>query len=162
MKKHVSGVVLRPATVEDMAGVHALVRELAVFEKAPEQHTATVEDYIRDFFNGIFGCTVAVDEQGKIIGKILYYTAYSTWRGKMLYLEDFIVTEAYRKYGVGQLLFDEFLRFGRDQGARLVKWQVLDWNEPAIRFYQKNKAIIETEWHNGKIFLMDTEPADKA
>ncbi len=162
IKNLTSNIILRPATVEDMAGVHALVRELAVYEKAPEQHSATVEDYTRDFLAGVFGSTVAANGEGQIIGMILYYMAYSTWRGKMLYLEDFVVTESYRQYGVGQLLFDEFLRIGRDQGARLVKWQVLDWNEPAIRFYQKNKAIIETEWHNGKIFLMELNPGDKA
>jgi GNAT superfamily N-acetyltransferase len=83
----------------------------------------------------------------------LYYMAYSTWRGKMLYLDDLVVSEAYRRHGIGQLLFDAVLEEGLRRGCRLVKWQVLDWNEPALRFYRKNNAEIETEWWNGKIVL---------
>jgi GNAT superfamily N-acetyltransferase len=147
-------IIVRPATLEDIPAVHGLVYELAVYEKAPEAHTATIEDYLEDFKNGVFESQVAVDtEGGKVIGMILYYMAYSTWKGKMLYLEDFVVTETYRQYGVGQLLFDKYLEVGREKKCRLVKWQVLDWNEPALRFYHKNKAIIEQEWYNGKIFL---------
>ncbi len=83
----------------------------------------------------------------------LFYMAYSSWKGKMLYLDDFVVTEESRRYGAGQLLFDSFIEEGRSRGCRLVKWQVLDWNEPALNFYRKNEAIIETGWWNGKIFL---------
>jgi GNAT superfamily N-acetyltransferase len=149
-------IIIRKATIEDMKSVHALVYELAVYEKAPEAHTATVEDYENDFKNGIFECHVAVDtEGGQIIGMILYYMAYSTWKGRMLYLEDFVVTEPNRQFGVGQMLFDTYLEVAREKKCRLVKWQVLDWNEPAIKFYKKNNAIIEDEWYNGKIFLVD-------
>lgn len=151
MKKN---ILIRQATVEDMPAVHALVHELAVFERAPEAHTATVEDYIRDFNEKIFEAHVAVDKDAdRIVGMIFYYMSYSTWKGRMLYLEDFVVTESYRQYGVGQLLFDKYLEVAREKECRLVKWQVLDWNEPAIKFYKKNEAIIENEWYNGKIFL---------
>ena len=150
-------IIVRKATIEDMAAVHALVYELAVYEKAPEAHIATIEDYEDDFKNGIFESHVAVDtEGGQIIGMILYYMAYSTWKGRMLYLEDFVVTEPYRQFGVGQMLFDTYLEVAREKKCRLVKWQVLDWNEPAIKFYKKNNAIIEDDWYNGKIFLLDT------
>ena len=91
--------------------------------------------------------------EGRVVGMALYYMAYSTWRGKMLYLDDLVVSEPYRRYGIGQLLFDAVLDEGRRQGCRLLKWQVLDWNEPALRFYRKNNAIIETDWWNGKILL---------
>jgi GNAT superfamily N-acetyltransferase len=149
-------IIIRKATIEDMKSVHALVYELAVYEKAPEAHTATLEDYENDFKNGIFECHVAVDMDGEqIIGMILYYMAYSTWKGRMLYLEDFVVTEPNRQFGVGQMLFDTYLEVAREKKCRLVKWQVLDWNEPAIKFYKKNNAIIEDEWYNGKIFLVD-------
>jgi ribosomal protein S18 acetylase RimI-like enzyme len=149
---------VRPATISDMPAIHALVRELAIYEKAPEAHTATISDYEQDFQNGVFDACVAVEnttstEGGQVVGMILFYMAYSTWRGKMLYLEDFVVTEAYRQYGVGQLLFDTFIDIARERDCFLVKWQVLDWNMPAIRFYEKNDAIIEQEWYNGKIFL---------
>ena len=105
-------IIIRPATISDMRAVHALVRELAVYELAPEQHTATIEDYEKDFKDGIFEAQLAVDvdktrEKGEntegvenIVGMIFYHYAYSTWRGRMLYLEDFVVTESYRQYGV--------------------------------------------------------------
>lgn len=151
MKKN---IIIRAADVNDMPAIHALVHELAVFERAPEAHTATIEDYVRDFNERIFESHVAVDtDTNTIVGMIFYYMSYSTWKGRMLYLEDFVVTESYRQYGVGQMLFDTFLKVAQAKECRLVKWQVLDWNEPAIKFYQKNKAIIETEWYNGKIFL---------
>ena len=154
-----NNIVIRMATEADMPAIHALVHELAVYERAPEAHTATVEDYLRDFKAGIFESHVAVstdaslEKQGEIVGMIFYYMAYSTWKGRMLYLEDFVVTENYRQYGVGQMLFETFLEIARQKECRLVKWQVLDWNEPAIKFYRKNEAIIENDWYNGKIFL---------
>jgi GNAT superfamily N-acetyltransferase len=151
-------ILIRPATESDLPAIHALVHELAVYENAPEQHSATLETYIRDYHAGIFEAQIAVDTEGeeKIVGMIFYYMAYSTWRGRMLYLEDFVVTEAYRRHGVGQLLFDKFIKIGREKDCFLVKWQVLDWNTPAVNFYEKNQAIIEKEWWNGKIFLKQT------
>jgi GNAT superfamily N-acetyltransferase len=151
-------VDIRPATIADMPAVHALVRELAVYENAPEQHTATISDYEKDFSDGIFEVQLAVDSDNTegyetIVGMIFYHFAYSTWRGRMMYLEDFVVTESYRQYGVGQLLFDRFLAISAEKGCVMTKWQVLDWNTPAVKFYEKNKATIEKEWWNGKIFL---------
>ena len=152
-------IQIRPTTVDDLPAIHALVHELAVYENAPEQHTATIEEYKRDFKAGIFESHVAVDtdntEGEQIVGMIFYYMTYSTWRGRMLYLEDFVVTENYRKYGVGQLLFETFLDVARQKDCFLTKWQVLDWNTPAVNFYKKNKAVIEKEWWNGKIFLKE-------
>jgi GNAT superfamily N-acetyltransferase len=153
-------IIVRKATINDISTIHALVHELAVYEKSPESHTATISEYERDFNEGIFESQVAIDyststEGGVVVGMILYYMAYSTWRGRMLYLEDFVVTESYRKFGVGQLLFDKFLEVAREKDCFMVKWQVLDWNEPAIRFYEKNNAIIESDWYNGKIFLKE-------
>ena len=154
-----NNIIIRLAKEADMPAIHALVHELAVYERAPEAHTATVEDYLRDFKAGIFESHVAVNmdkslgKQGEVVGMIFYYMAYSTWKGRMLYLEDFVVTENYRQYGVGQMLFETFLEIAREKECRLVKWQVLDWNEPAIKFYRKNEAIIEDDWYNGKIFL---------
>jgi GNAT superfamily N-acetyltransferase len=155
-------ITIRPATLADMPAIHRLVHELAVYENAPEQHTATIETYGRDFELGIFEAQIAEDtahrtpsseEGGRIVGMILYYMAYSTWRGRMLYLEDFVVTETYRQYGVGQMLFDRFIEVAKEKDCFLVKWQVLDWNTPAVNFYLKNQSIIEKEWWNGKIFL---------
>lgn len=143
---------IRPGTAEDLPAIHNLVLELAKYEKAAHEFKATLEDYQRDFREGIFEALVA-EQEHKIVGMALYYMTYSTWKGKMLYLEDFVVQAAYRRSGIGEALFDAFLDKARAKGCRLVKWQVLDWNEPAINFYKKKAATIEQEWWNGKIFL---------
>lgn len=147
-------ITIRPATSADMPAVHALMFELAVYEKSPESVQATVQEYVRDFEAGVFRSQVA-EHDGEVVGMILYFMAYSSWRGRMFYLDDFVVTERYRKHGVGQLLFDAFIAEAQKEGVRIAKWQVLDWNEPAIRFYEKNAAIIEKEWWNGKILFAD-------
>ncbi|HRI59668.1 MAG TPA: GNAT family N-acetyltransferase [Saprospiraceae bacterium] len=143
---------IRPATEADLPAVHALMYELAVYEKEPEAVFTTPAEYLEDFRNGLFESHVA-EMDGRVVGMTLFYMAYSSWKGKMLYLDDFVITETHRRYGIGQLLFDAFVEEGRRRGCRLVKWQVLDWNEPALKFYRKNDAIIETDWWNGKIFL---------
>ena len=143
---------IRRGGAADLPSVHALVHELARYEKAEHEFTASVEDYRRDFEAGYFE-TLVVEAGDKIVGMALYYTSYSTWKGRMLYLEDFVVKEASRGQGIGQALFDAFLEEARQKGCRLAKWQVLDWNEPALNFYQKYQAVIEKEWWNGKIFF---------
>ncbi len=145
-------ISIRKASAEDLSDIHDLVRELAVYEEAETEFIATLEDYKNDFKAGVFSSLVA-EYDGIIVGMALYYMTYSTWKGKMLYLEDFVVNKAFRQKGIGQLLFDAFLEEAQKLGARLVKWQVLDWNEPAIRFYEKNNATIEKEWWNGKILF---------
>ncbi len=143
---------IRKATAADLHEIYNLVKSLAIYEKAEAEVTATIEDYQNDFAAGIFQAHVA-ETDGKVIGMVLYYMNYSTWKGRMLYLEDFVVYEEYRRFGVGQLLWNELAEEAKRQGARLLKWQVLDWNEPAIKFYKKNKATIEKEWYNGKLFF---------
>lgn len=145
---------IRTALPADIPAIHALMYELAVYEKEPEAVFTTPEEYLRDFEAGRFECMVA-EIEGKVVGMTLFYEAYSSWKGRMLYLDDFVVNEAYRRYGVGQKLFDAFVAEGRRRECRLVKWQVLDWNEPAIKFYEKNHAIIEKGWWNVKIFLFE-------
>lgn len=151
---HVPAVTIRAATEADLAAIWSLVYELATYEKAPECVTATLDDYRKDFKEGVFDAIVATQEEDTIVGMALFYTAYSTWRGRYLYLEDFIVTESKRGAGLGKLLFEEVLAVANRQGARLLKWQVLDWNTPALRFYAKYDAIIEKEWWNGKIMFV--------
>ncbi|MCB9264541.1 MAG: GNAT family N-acetyltransferase [Lewinellaceae bacterium] len=137
----------------DLPAIHALVGELAMYERAEHEFTASVDDYRRDFDAGYFE-TLVVEAQGQIVGMALYYISYSTWKGRMLYLEDFVVRESSRGRGIGRALFDAFLEQARNKECRLVKWQVLDWNEPALNFYKKYNATIEKEWWNGKIFLI--------
>ena len=147
-------ITIRPATEADIPAIHALVYELAVFEKEPEAVFTTPEEYLEDFRNGLFESRVA-EMDGKVVGMTLFFMMYSSWKGKMLYLDDFVVNEQYRGLGVGQKLYDDFIEEGRRRGCRLVKWQVLDWNEPAIKFYEKNQAIIERDWWNVKKFLFE-------
>lgn len=143
---------IRKGKTEDLQQVHELVRELAVYEKAEHEFIATLEDYQNDFKEGIFEVLLA-EIEGEVVGMCLYYMTYSTWKGKMLYLEDFVVKQTYRQAGIGQQLFDAFIQEAKVKECRLTKWQVLDWNEPAIKFYEKNNAIIEKEWWNGKIIF---------
>jgi len=145
-------ITIRKASKSDLVGILDLVIELAIFEKEPDAVTATIDDYEDSFDQGVFEALVAECE-GQIIGTALYYMTYSTWKGKMLYLEDLVVTQTFRRKGIGQLLFDAVLEETKAKSAKLLKWQVLDWNQPAIDFYEKNKAIIEKDWYNGKIFV---------
>ena len=145
-------IIVRKAQRSDLDAILNLVRELAIYEKAEDQVTASLEDYRNAFDENIFESDVA-EIDGKVVGMSLYYMTYSTWKGKMLYLEDFVVFKAYRNKGVGKLLFEAFLRTAENKKARIVKWQVLDWNEPAIAFYKKYQAIFDKEWWNVKILL---------
>ena len=148
-----NNIVLRRGVETDLPQVLALIQELAEYEKAPEAVTNTLAAMQRDGFgpDPIFNFFVLEDEAQKIIGLALFYTAYSTWKGRMLYLEDLVVTEAARRGGFGRLLFDAVVAEARATGAVRLKWQVLDWNEPAIGFYKKLGATIETEWLNGNL-----------
>ena len=145
-------IMIRVAKEEDLPAIHGLVRELAVFERAEQEFVASLKDYRDDFRSGIFESLVA-EAGNDIVGMALYYTTYSTWKGRMLYLEDFVVREGYRRQGIGRMIFEAFLEEARKKNCRLVKWQVLDWNEPAQDFYRKYNAVIEKEWWNGKIFF---------
>lgn len=144
--------LIRPAQRRDLDAILNLVRELANYEKEPDAVWATVEDYQQAFEENVFEAIVAeVNEQ--IVGTCIFYLTWSTWKGKMLYLEDFIVREEYRRVGIGQHLFDAFVERAKTLECTQVKWQVLDWNTPALRFYAKNNATIEKNWWNGKLVL---------
>lgn len=145
-------VKIRLAVLSDMPAVYKLVQDLAIYEKEAAAVTATIADYEKAFSENIFEVLVAEMDK-EVVGIALYYMTYSTWKGKMLYLEDFVVKESHRQHGIGQHLFDAYIRTAREKDCKIVKWQVLDWNEPALRFYNKNNAIIEKGWWNGKIFL---------
>lgn len=147
--------IIRKAKIEDMSGILDMVKELAEYEHALDQVSTTVADYEKNFLSGIFDAFVA-EIKGEIKGVAIYYMTWSTWKGRMLYLEDFVVSPELRKTGIGQKLFDAYIAEGKKRGCSLLKWQVLDWNDPAVNFYKKNNAIIEQEWWNGKIFLKET------
>jgi GNAT superfamily N-acetyltransferase len=141
--------MIRKGTINDLPRVLELIKELALFERAPEQVINTVERMKEDGFgkNPVFGFFVAENENG-IIGIALYYWRYSTWKGKRIWLEDIIVTESERGKGYGKLLFDRMLELCIEEKSEGMMWQVLDWNQPAIDFYKKYGATVSTEWYN--------------
>lgn len=142
-------ITIRVAEREDCPRLLELINELALYEKAPEEVTVTIDEFMDAGFgaNKVWKAFVAEDNN-KIIGFALYYTRYSTWKGCRLYLEDFIVTEEYRGKGAGKLLFETVIQEAKDKNYNGMVWQVLDWNEPAINFYKKYAADIEAGWLN--------------
>ncbi|MCB9360116.1 MAG: GNAT family N-acetyltransferase [Flavobacteriales bacterium] len=143
---------IRKATKEDLPEVLALVTELAVYEKASHEVTITLEELEKDGFgeNPLYWIILAENENG-ILGMSFYYIRYSTWKGRCLYLEDIVVKEEYRGQKVGKVLFEETIKAAKAMNAKLMTWQVLDWNEPAINFYKKFNAELDGEWINGKL-----------
>ena len=140
---------IRKGTADDLPVALALIKELAVFEKAPEEVTNTLEMMMKDGFGDhpVYDFIVA-EEDEVICGMSLYYWRYSTWKGRRLYLEDLIVTESKRGLGIGKALFEKTIEIGREAGATGMMWQVLDWNEPAINFYRKYETRLDEEWIN--------------
>lgn len=145
-------LIIRKPTDTEFHDIHALVHELAIFEKSPESHTVKAEQYLQDYRNGWFEVEVAI-YNGEIAGMIFFYQSYSTWRGKMLYLEDFIVKNELRNMGIGKQLFKRFIQIAKERNCALAKWEVLDWNNDAIRFYEREGAEIERHWWDGKIIF---------
>jgi GNAT superfamily N-acetyltransferase len=143
---------IRTAKKEDCPRLMELINELALFEKLPEEVTVTLEEFEDAGFgeNPVWKAFVAEDND-IIVGFALYYVRYSTWKGCRLYLEDLLVTESYRGKGVGKLLFDQVIKETLEMGYSGMVWQVLDWNEPAIKFYKKYEANIESGWLNAAL-----------
>jgi GNAT superfamily N-acetyltransferase len=145
-------IIIRDAVREDVPAMFQLIKELALFEKAPEQVTNTVEQMYLDGFgeNPIFG-TIISEVEGEIVGMALYYYRYSTWKGKRLYLEDLIVSETMRGRGLGEKLLNATIEKAHQMACTGLMWQVLDWNEPAINFYKKFGARFDEGWVNVQI-----------
>lgn len=139
---------IRPAQKSDVPAILNLINELAIFEREPDAVEVTEEDLLRDGFKEKpdFVCIVA-ENNNKIEGIALMYYRYSTWKGRVLHLEDLIVRESFRGKGLGSALLDEVVKFGKQQKVRRISWEVLDWNTPAIEFYEKKGANVMRDWH---------------
>jgi GNAT superfamily N-acetyltransferase len=147
-----NGINLRVATKEDCPRLLELVIELAIFEREPQEVTVTLQEFEEAGFGEkpVWKAYVA-EVDGFIVGFAIYYIRYSTWKGNRLYLEDLIVTEEWRGKGVGKLLFEKMIQEARELGYNGMTWQVLDWNEPALKFYKKYEAAIGAGWLNGSL-----------
>lgn len=145
-------VSVRKGVKADLPEMLALIKELAIYEKAPDEVTITIEELEHDGFGEYPAYKFFVAEKGsRIIGIALYYIKYSTWKGKCIFLEDIIVTEQFRKLGIGKKLFNEVIKAAKEINAPRLEWQVLEWNEPAIQFYKKLNSNFDTEWINCKL-----------
>ena len=143
-------MLIRAAEVRDCAPMMELIKELAIYEKALDKVTVTLAEFEAAGFgkNKVWEAFVAENLAGEIVGMALYFFRYSTWRGTMLYLEDFVVKESVRGSGIGKMLFEKTLQHAQNIGCKGMCFQVLDWNEPAINFYKKYNANFDGEWLN--------------
>jgi len=147
-----SNFFIREAQMHDAELVMQLIKELAVYEKEPDAVTVTTKEFENHGWGSkpLFKCWVAIAD-GEMAGMALCYTRYSTWKGPVLYLEDFYVKPEVRGSGIGKSLFETCLKYGRDNEYIRMNWQVLEWNQLALDFYKKFNADIDSTWVNGSI-----------
>jgi GNAT superfamily N-acetyltransferase len=138
---------IRKAVRNDMPQALELIKELALFEKELDKVEVTVDQLQNDGFgkSKAFTCFVA-EVNNTIEGIALVYNRYSTWKGVVLHLEDLIVSEKMRGSGIGTLLLDKVVTFGHELGVKRISWEVIDWNDPAIAFYEKKGANVMRDW----------------
>ena len=141
---------IRRAEKRDCPAMLELIRELAIYEKAPDEVTVDPLHFEQSGFgpNPVWWAFVVENQDRKVVAFALYYIRYSTWKGQVMYLEDILVTEALRGQGIGKLLIERLIQEAKEKGFKRMTWQVLDWNEPAINFYKKFNAKFDPEWVN--------------
>jgi GNAT superfamily N-acetyltransferase len=148
-----TGITIRKARKNDVRAILSLIKELAEYEKAKDEVKVTLSELRRDGFGRkkIYECFVASLPDGKVVGMALYFTKYSTWKGKCIYLDDIIVTKTMRRKGIGKKLFEAVIAVAKKRKVRKLEWQVLHWNSPAINFYKKYDTVFDKEWVNCKL-----------
>lgn len=149
-----SGYTVRLATADDASAMFDLIVELAEYERAPNEVINTAAQLRKDGFersNPLFKSWVAESSDGVVVAMAICYVRYSTWKGPVLYLEDIVVREVFRGKGIGKLLMEACVNECLTMGYRRLTWQVLDWNEPAIRFYERWNAEFDAGWLNASI-----------
>ena len=139
-------ITIRPATEDDFGAILELFKEFAHFENLDERMTNSVErmNAEKEYFN----CFVAVNNQDEIVGYATYFFSYFTWTGKSLYMDDLYVKESNRGTGIGTLLINKVISFANENGCHKLRWQVSDWNAPAIGFYKSLGAVIDAQERN--------------
>jgi GNAT superfamily N-acetyltransferase len=142
--------IIRKGIIADIPALLNLIKELADYEKAPQEVITTESQMLADGFgeNPLYQFLVA-EHKNTLVGFALTYYRYSTWKGKVLYLEDLYIQPEFRRFGLGQLFWKELLAKAKQEKCQRMSWQVLDWNEPAVKFYQKLGANIDKGWWNG-------------
>ncbi|MBN31090.1 MAG: GNAT family N-acetyltransferase [Crocinitomicaceae bacterium] len=152
MDESSSAFTIRSGTQEDVASVHKLIVELAIYERAENEVTTTIQQLKEDGFgvDPIYRLFVA-ESQGEIVGMALWYEKYSTWKGRCGFLEDLVVRQTHRGKGIGKALFLAVAEACAVADYGRMEWQVLDWNELAIGFYDSLGAELDSEWLNGKL-----------
>lgn len=129
----------------DFEAVLEMIKELALFEKSPESVINSIERIREE--KKYFDFFVA-EINGKVVGMALYFFAYYTWVGKSLYLDDLYVKPEFRGQNIGKALLEKVIELAKEEGCKRMRWQVLDWNTPAIEFYKKMNASLSQEWVN--------------
>ena len=142
-------IIIRRAKKTDCPRLLELVKELALYEKAPDEVTVTLDEFTDGGFgeNPVWWAFVA-EVDGLVQGMALYYIRFSTWKGKRMYLEDIYVPDEMRRNGIGALLFEQLIIETKEKNLKGIVWQVLEWNELAIRFYKKYPVRFDSEWIN--------------
>lgn len=148
---------IRTAIRGDEDAIMALIIGLAEYEKEPQEVKNTAEKLGNDLFETKICEAFVAELEGIIIGFALVYTAYSTWKGPIVYLEDLYVHPDQRGTGAGSRLFDTVVNLARERKSARLDWQVLDWNTPAIEFYERKGARIDRNWYNGRMFFPENE-----
>ncbi|MGW0912152.1 N-acetyltransferase family protein [Streptomyces sp. NPDC002784] len=142
--------MIRTATPADIPVIHSLVRELAEYEKAPDEANATEEQLHEALFGerpAAYAHIAADDTTGEPVGFALWFLNFSTWRGVHgIYLEDLYVRPTARGAGHGKALLTELARICVERGYQRLEWSVLDWNTPSIAFYESLGARPQDEW----------------
>lgn len=141
-------IAIRPAVREDVGLILGFIKELALYEREPDKVLATEADLLRDGWGPVprFRCVIA-EHDGEAAGFALFFTSYSTWRGHHgIRLEDVYVTPAKRGVGIGKALLKHLARVAVEEGCPRLEWDVLEWNAPAIGFYERMGAEMLVEW----------------